>query len=212
MDNLTVNIFAYPVLPYTLLAGAVVLYWLIAALGILDVEVFDIETPDVDVEGLEGVAGLLMRLGLNGVPVTVVLTFIAFYGWGVISVSCLFAQPFIFGFVAELIIGTPILIAATYVAIKLTAISIIPLRKFFKRIEEYTEKKLIGQACVVRTSRVSENFGEALFDDGGAGLILKIRAPEDKEFKNGDTVILLEHLEHEGAYRVVSEDDFKYGQ
>lgn len=214
MDNLTVNILAYPVLPYTMLVALVLLYWLIAAMGFLDIDAFDMDNPDLDAdaESLEGLAGLLMRLGLNGVPVTIVLTFLGLYGWITISISSVFAGVFMVGFLTKLVIGTPILLAATWVAIKLTAITIIPMRRFFKRIDVYTEKKLIGQACVIRTSRVSESFGEAVFDDGGAGLILKVRAPEEKKFKNGDTVILLEHLEHEDAYRVVSEDDFKYGQ
>lgn len=211
MDNLTVNILAYPVLPYTMLFGIVLLYWLVAALGMVEVDAFDIDTPDLDGEGVEGIAGLLIRLGLNGVPLTVAVTFIAFYGWGIIATVCLFWGVFINGFMMELLLGTPILLAVTYVAIKLTAISIRPLRKFFRRVEQYTEKKLIGQACVIRTSKVTENFGEALFDDGGAGLILKVRAPEGKGFKNGDKVILLEHLEHKDAYRVISEDEFKYG-
>ena len=214
MDNLTVNILAYPVLPYTMLVALVLLYWLIAAMGFLDIDALDMDNPDLDADtdSMEGLTGLLIRLGLNGVPITIVLTFLALYGWITISISCVFAGIFMVGFLTKLVIGTPILLAATYVAIKLTAITIIPMRRFFKRIDVYTETKLIGQACVIRTSRVSESFGEALFDDGGAGLILKVRAPEEKGFKNGDTVILLEHLEHEDAYRIVSEDDFKYGQ
>ena len=214
MENLTVDILAYPVLPYTMLFALVLLYWLIAALGLVDIEAFDIETPELDIdgEGVEGFAGLLVRLGLNGVPLTVAITFIAFYGWGLIAIVCLFWGVFINGFLMELLLGTPILLAVTYVAIRLTAVSIRPLRKFFKRVEQYTEKRLIGQPCVIRTSKVTESFGEANFDDGGAGLILKVRAPEEKGFKNGDTVILLEHLEHEDAYRVISEDEFKYGQ
>jgi hypothetical protein len=214
MDNLTVNIFAYPVLPYTLLTGLVFIYWLVAALGFLDIDVLDIESPDGDMDGdsLDALAGLLMKLGLNGVPLTLVVTFISLYGFIAVAVPSMFLEVFMVGNITKLVIGTPLLIAVTYVAIKLTSISIIPLRKFFKKMEVYTEKKLIGQACTVRTSKVTEKFGEATFNDGGAGLILKIRAPEERGFKNGDTVILLEYLEHEDAYRVVSEDDFKYGQ
>ena len=214
MDNLTVNILAYPVLPYTLLTGLVFIYWLVAALGFLDIDVLDIESPDGDLDGdsFDALAGLLMKLGLNGVPLTLVITFISLYGFIAVAVPSMFLEVFMVGNITKLLIGTPLLIAVTYVAIKLTSISIIPLRKFFKKMEVYTEKKLIGQVCTVRTSKVTQEFGEATFNDGGAGLILKIRAPEEKGFKNGDTVILLEYLEHDDAYRVVSEDDFKYGQ
>ena len=99
MDNLTVNILAYPVLPYTMLLALVSLYWLTAALGLVDIEIFDLDGSDLDADGdsLEGLTGLLARLGLNGVPITVVVTLIALYGWAIISTVCLFWGVFIQG-------------------------------------------------------------------------------------------------------------------
>jgi hypothetical protein len=213
MENLVVDVLAYPVLPFTLLVGLVVLYWVIAATGFLGVDTLDVDTPDLDVdaEGLEGFAGLLMKLGLNGVPVTIVVTVLSLIGWFLVCLISVFTSPFIIGFITEVVIGTPVLIAALYLSIKFTAVAIIPLRKFFKSVDVHTEKTLLGQTCIVRTTKVNETFGEATYNDGGAGLILKVRAPEEKGFKHGDKVVLLEHLEHEDAYRVVSEDEFKYG-
>ena len=61
---------------------------------------------------------------------------------------------------------------------------------------------------MVRTSRVDNDFGEAVLEDGGAGLILKVRSTGDATFVKGDRVVLLEHLKNENVYRVVSEAEF----
>ncbi|MNQ46815.1 hypothetical protein D3C85_606410 [compost metagenome] len=61
----------------------------------------------------------------------------------------------------------------------------------------------------MRSGTVSPQFGEADLDDQGAGLILRVRADAAQGFKRGDRVVLLQYLEAEHAYRVVSEDEFK---
>jgi len=72
------------------------------------------------------------------------------------------------------------------------------------------EKFIIGQTALVRTSRVDDNFGEAVLEDGGAGLILKVRATGSEKFKAGDKVVIFEKIDIENnVYRVISEDDFK---
>ena len=60
----------------------------------------------------------------------------------------------------------------------------------------------------MRTSRVDENFGEATLDDGGAGLILKVRSAENETFVKGDCVVILERLNNDTIYRVISEKEF----
>ena len=48
-----------------------------------------------------------------------------------------------------------------------------------------------------------------MLEDGGAGLILKVRADEALGLKRGDRVVLLEYLEAQHAYRVITEDEFR---
>ena len=47
---------------------------------------------------------------------------------------------------------------------------------FNKMNEEPLHKTVLGQVAVVRSSKVTESFGEAILEDGGAGLHLKIRS------------------------------------
>ena len=66
----------------------------------------------------------------------------------------------------------------------------------------------MGQVAIVRSSKVDDMSGEANFDDGGAGLIVKIRSFGEKTFVRGDKVVLLEYLPEQHMYRVISEDEF----
>ncbi|HLM47211.1 MAG TPA: hypothetical protein VK458_25310, partial [Myxococcaceae bacterium] len=44
------------------------------------------------------------------------------------------------------------------------------------------------------------------FDDGGAGLVLQVRG--EGPLQRGDRIVLIEYLEGQNAYRVVSEQQF----
>jgi len=94
------------------------------------------------------------------------------------------------------------------IAVPPVSMIIRPLRPMFRKFEATGTKTIIGQTAVVRSGKVNPTFGEATMDDGGAGLILKIRAGGANSFKRGDRVVLLEYLESEHAYRVVSEEEF----
>lgn len=218
LDPFYENISSFPTVLFTFVLAVCLVYWLGAVLGFLDIDLLDIDTGDVDVDGAgaesgkdyapNALAGLLLKLGLNGVPVTVIVSFIAMFGW----VLCYFVVHFTFAFVPDGLLrylaGIPIFVGVLYIAVLITSVAIKPLRKLFKAASENTVKHILGQSVIVRTSYVNETFGEATFDDGGAGLILKIRATGGESFKNGDRVVLLEHFKDANTYRVVSEAEF----
>ena len=218
MDPFYQNIASFPTALFTVLLGVCVLYWLCAVLGFVDIDLLDYDAPggDIgdlgdgqsDVTSLNVLAGLLLKLGLNGVPVTIIVSIVTLFGWTL----CYFAVHFIFPWVAEgvlrYLVGIPIFFAALYIAVFITSVLIRPLRPLFKSATQNTLKRVLGQTAVVRTSRVDVNFGEANFDDGGAGLILKVRASEGQTFSKGDRVVLLEYRKDTNTYRVISETEF----
>ena len=218
MNEFLLTIVSFPTVIFTIFLGVVALYWLSAAFGLVDLEVLDVDLPDMDghlsanAHGEQGFAetfaGLLLKLGLNGVPVTIVITFLTIFGW-LISyyLSYFFLALFGYGWVRYLV-GLPIIFAALYGAVLITAQVIKPLRHFFAKIDQHTEKKILGQVAIVRSSKVDATTGEANFDDGGAGLIVKVRAFGDKGFVRGDRVVLLEYIAEQHVYRVVSEGEF----
>ena len=204
---------SFPTVVFTVMLVVVVFYWCTAALGLLDIDILDFDVDpdidlDVDAEGAEGFAGLLMKLGLDGVPFTIVVTLITLTGWLLAYFSSHFILRFIPIDLIRYLVGAGIVLGAFFVSIPITAMFIKPLRPLFKKVQATTTKSILGQTAIVRSSKVTLDFGEATLEDGGAGLILRVRAEESVGFKRGDRVVLLEYLSEENAYRVISEDEF----
>jgi len=218
MDPFYQNLASYPTVIFSFLLLLVVLYWLVAILGFVEIDVLDFDVPELDgaldinpesgmsTPGVMG--GMMLRYGLAGVPVTIIISFVALFGW----LICYYASYFLLSWassgIIRFVLGSVILIVSMYIAVLVTSWIIKPLRPLFKKAQQETVKRVLGQIAVVRSSRVDSKFGEAILDDGGAGLILNVRASGVDEFKQGDRVVLLEQLEGENAYRVVSENEF----
>ena len=216
MNDFLLTIVSFPTVIFTIVLGVAILYWICAAFGLLEVEILDVDLPNLDGQlhahaehsFAETFAGILLRLGLNGVPVTIIITFIAIVGW-FISYYLSYFEWLIFGYDwLRFLVGIPVFIFSLYLGILVTAQLIKPLRKFFAKAEQYVEKKILGQTAIVRSSKVDSTFGEANFDDGGAGLIVKIRAIGDQQFVRGDRVVLLEYRNEQHVYNVISEAEF----
>lgn len=217
MDPFYQNIASFPTAFFTFFLVICLLYWLVAVLGFIDLDVLDIDIPDpdgqlgvnqTDLSTPDVLAGLMLKLGLYGVPVTIIVSFIALFGW----FTCYFIVHFFFGLVPDGLLrylaGLPVLLGTLYVAVMLTAIVIKPIRPFFKKASQNTVKEVLGQTAIVRTSKVNSSFGEVFLANGGAGLIFKARSTGDEVFNKGDRVVLLEYKEVENVYRVISEKEF----
>ena len=214
MDPFYQNISSFPTSVFTFVLAVCVLYWLIAVLGLVDIDVLDIEGLDVDfdtgseVSAPNALAGVMLKFGLNGVPVTIILSFLSLFGWLLSYYSVHYLSPLIPQGLLYYVFGLLVLIGAFWIAVLLTAIIIKLLRPFFKKVEQQTIKRVLGQTAVVRSSKVTDSFGEAFLSDGGAGLILKVRSSDDQTFAKGDKVVLLEYQETNNSYRVISEQEF----
>ena len=215
MDPFYQNILSFPTAVFSALLILCILFWLVAILGLLDISFLDISGSENGLEVSDAasvpdaVAGIILKLGLNGVPLTIVITLITLIGWFI----CYYIVDFLFGIIPDGLIryalGVPVVLVSFYFAALATAQIIKPLRKNFKGLEQDVEKIVLGQTAIVRTSKVDAGFGEAALDDGGAGLILKVRATGDSTFKKGDRVVLIEYLSEANTFRVVSEEEFK---
>lgn len=215
------TILSFPTIIFTFLMCVALIFWGVAAVGLLDIDCLDFsghETDvgnhiDIDNHHLEGgwFAGLLMKLGLDSVPLTIILTVLFFFGWVICYFLQLFTSYIPLG-ILRFPVGIIILLFSIFPAAYLTGWSCKPLRSFFKKLQEeqnaISAKNIIGDVAVIRSVSVTATFGEAEYDDKGAGLILRVRADESSALKRGDRVILIEYLD-DGAYKVVSEEEFK---
>ncbi len=216
MDPFYQNILSFPTAFFSAVLVFCVLFWLVAILGFLDISFLDIPEPDFDVSGdvdspstVDAVAGIILKLGLNGVPLTVIISLITLFGWFISYYTVHFFYSYVPAGIIYYLVGVFVLLVSLYLSTLLTAQLIKPLRPLFKKMEQDVEKIVLGQTAIVRTSRVDNEFGEATVDDGGAGLILKVRSSGEERYKAGDKVVLIEYYEDLNAFRVVSEEEFK---
>lgn len=208
MEAFLANVFSFPTVIYSILLTVMLLYWLVAILGMVDLDVLDIDADMGD--DLQGFAGLMVTLGLSGVPAPLALTILILYSW----MACFLVVHYMFLWdlagAWNLLIGSGVIVAAGAISIPLTARTIRPLKPLFKKaFSTPPHKALIGQTCTVRTGRVDEHFGEGTANVDGAGLILKIRNESGIEISHGEKVVLLEHRPEDNTYLVIPEREFK---
>ena len=218
MDPFYQNISSFPTVFFTFFLAVTVLYWLVAVLGFVSIDILDFDLPDMDGDlginpdtGLTNanvLAGLMLRFGLQGVPVTIIVSLIGLFGWLISYYSVYFLFGWVPSGILQFVAGVPVLLVSLYASVMITAVVIKPLRPLFSKAQQQTVKYVLGQVAIVRTSRVDEAFGEAVMEDGGAGLILKVRSTSGNAFKKGDRVVLFEHLKENNTYRVISEEEF----
>ena len=216
------NLSSFPVVIFTFLLAIIICYWLLALLGAVDIEMFDLSFEvDLDLEvdgdigtdidtnatGLGGVTGFMLKWGLTGVPVTVVVSILVAFSWLICYVIVSIFYPLFLVDKIPLefiktIIGFVLLVISFGLAIPMTSWIIKPIKKVFVTHDAVKKASLIGSECQVKTGHVTPVFGQATYDDGGAGMIFDVRAEVTDEVKKGDWVVLVEYNEEEGSYLV----------
>jgi len=213
MDPFYQNISSFPTAIYSVLLIVCVFYWAGAVLGIIDIDILNIDT-DIDLNADSAhstpdvLAGLLIKFKLVGVPVVITLSLIILFGWFICYFMAHFLLSGVNHWLLRFLLGIPLLAVSLVAAAWVTTYAMKPLRAVFKFSTTEAHKHILGQRAVVRTSRVDEHFGEATMEDGGAGLILKVRSTGEDTFTKGDRVVIFEKLDDTNTYRVISEKEF----
>ncbi|MDE4455640.1 hypothetical protein [Psychrobacter sp. DAB_AL62B] len=205
----------YPTVIFTGLVMFVTLYWLVSLIGMVDMDTveFGDSGSDTNVSDLSSTGfftGLMLKFGLYGVPLIIILSLVSLIGWLLSYVYTSFLHQRIDSGILYYLFGTGALVFVLVVSMWLTGIIISPIRKSIAKIPKRNAANNIGKTAIVRTLSVTDKHGEAELNDGGAGLILKIRRDSDSvelPLKQGDKVVLVEYLNDSGAYRVALAKD-----
>ncbi|MBC6446640.1 hypothetical protein [Actinokineospora xionganensis] len=173
----------FPVVLFTFLLLVVILYWLFVALGASEVDAVD------TLDG--GVAG---GFGLGGVPVSIALTLVVVVAWFVALVGTVLLGDV--GFPAPLKIAAlvGVLLAALLIALLVTRVVVVPLRKVFGDEIVASRIDFVGRPCVVRTGVVDETFGQAeVTADDGSSAIIQVRRAGGPVLRTGETAFIYDY-------------------
>ena len=216
MTEFLTTALTFPTLVWSVLFAFCVVYWLLAATGLMDIDLqadhFDMGGHDFSLHGdghhaPETSAGVLARFGLGGVPTMLALAIVAFIGWIVTYFVHLLVLSALPGSL-RWILGAVTAIGALIPGVLVASLLLRPVRKLIARLRPPVPPSLLGRVGTVTTPLVDTTDGMAAFDDGGAGLILQVRAKAPDTFRRGDRVVLLEYQADDNSYRVMAEDRF----
>lgn len=201
----------FPTIAYSILLAFCVVYWLLAMTGLFDIDALDgmlIGDGHIgDAADATATAGVLGRLGLAGVPVMVVLTVLFLLGW----LITYFAHFLVLSHLPDslrILTGIATLIGALIPGVVLTSLLLRPVSRMMAKLRPRIPVSILGRVGTVTSPVVDADNGRAEFEDGGAGLILQVRAPAGSSFARGDRVVLLSHDAQANTHAVISETEF----
>ena len=161
---------------------------------------------DSDASETSAIALLVNALHLRSVPATTILSLLITFSWLVCAIGMQLVvrdaprgEASIFGWVVFAV--SPLL------ALPLTALAARPLAKVFGHKPATQRSDLIGKTCVVRTGTVNRKFGEALLEDGGAGLVVRVRVDREIAVKRGDQMLIVDYDSAHEAFLVEPVDE-----
>jgi hypothetical protein len=146
-------------------------------------------------------AAIMSALHLRSAPATVIFSLIITFAWLVSVVSMQLVtrtMPALGGPLLSL----AVLVGSCALALPLTSVAARPLAKVFAPKHAPIKSDFIGRTCTVRTGSVSNKFGEATLQDGGAGLVLRIRVEDGKQLGRGEQALIVDYDAERETYLV----------
>jgi hypothetical protein len=151
-------------------------------------------------------SSLLHALDLRAAPMTVVLSVFFFFAWLLTNLGRHYLINGM-GFGPVWLVGSGLMLGGVIGALPLTSILVRPLGKILKVEPTISRKDLIGKIVRIDTSRVDARFGQALAEDGGAGLIVPVRCDGDHGLRRGSQALVVSWDSVREAYEVAPVDD-----
>ncbi len=191
-------------LPFTILLGLVVVFWVLTLIGAVGMDSLD---GDLDVGGddaggdLGDIPAAMLRVVNAGfVPLTVVLSILILMMWiGSITLNYYFNPG------QSWLLAGGFIMAAFVLAVVATKILTQPLVPLMRRLKEAENvAPVIGEVGIVRSIEMDSKFGQVEVErPGGASALLNARLGADAEpVPRGTSVAILSLDEATGLYLV----------
>lgn len=210
MDRFMDAVINYPTAVFTVLLLVVLLYWLLALVGWVDVESTGMDMlPKLSMEGDPGdvsaLAGHMMALGLNQVPLSITVSVLVLVSWTLSALAGQWLMPMVPTLLLQIVVGTVVLLLSVALAIFVTALLVRPLRGLFVTHQAMGNASLVGQTCTVLSQRVDGRHGHAEVAQRGASIQIRVWASDDNRLTKGDAAVILAYDEAANRYRIEPE-------
>jgi hypothetical protein len=169
---------SFPAAVLTVLLAVVLGYWLLVLVGTLDVEIGDLDVGD--------------GVGLGGVPVTVTASVLVVVGWFVSLVGTLLTGGL--GTLARVLLGIGVLLVALLAGLFAARLVAVPLRRLYAPGGEVSRSDFLGRECVIRTGRVTGDFGQAeVTAADGSSAIIQVRQTGEHALTSGRRALIFDY-------------------
>lgn len=172
MSGFVTAALAFPAVLFSFLLIVVIGYWGLALLGVLDIEDGDI--------GFFG-----------GVPLPISLSLLVAFSWFLSLVGTVLIDGL--GTPLRVGLGVGVLLAALVLGALGTRLVVVPLRRVFAGVVP-SRQDFVGRVAVVRTSTVTEDFGQAeVAAADGASAIISVRLAGEGNLGLGSRVVIYDY-------------------
>jgi hypothetical protein len=161
----------------------------------------ELDAGDADDGGHGALAAIMSALHLRSAPATVIFSLIVTFAWLVSVVTMQVVMRVAPALVGPLL-SLGVLLGSFVLALPLTSVAARPLAKVFTPKHAPVKSDFIGRTCTVRTGSVSTKFGEATLQDGGAGLVLRVRVEGGKQLGRGEQALIVDYDAERETYLV----------
>ncbi|HBO43176.1 MAG TPA: hypothetical protein DD670_04425 [Planctomycetaceae bacterium] len=206
-------------LPYTILLGLIILYWVLYLLGtfgsdaldFLDFD-FDADTDvdvdlDADVDG--GMTGHGSALGaflhffhVGDVPIIVIFSILALAMWLISMLSTHFLGT------VSMAVGLMLVVPIVLGGLIMTKALVMPMAPYLKAVltQEGESVEIIGRRCTVTSLEVTPRCGQAEIQTEGAPILLNVKTREGATLKKGDEAVVFDHDSTKNVYLIAPMD------
>lgn len=203
-------------LPFTILLGLVIIYWLLVAIGALGGEHGDMGGQaggDADFDAHHQAEGnhqahhesgsfsaVLKFVNLGDVPAMVVLTFLILSLW----VFSVLANYYVTG--DSVLLKAAALVVNLAVALVVTRYATMPLKPLFRALNRNYDDavKIVGQHCRVTTSEANGSYGQAEIATAGAPITINVRTLNDAILHRGDLAVIVREDEEKRVFYITA--------
>jgi hypothetical protein len=212
MDEFLRALLEPPTVIFTGLMAIVLLFWVIASLGAIDVDFLDFDVDldtdvdaDVDVDG--GGGGLLETLGFAGLPVSIAGTAVVLFAWIGSYVLNEWVGPNLEETLSAGASRIAVFVAASILSMIAASLALRPVRNALGNYKAVSKHALLGRFCRVTSLRVSADQGQGEIEDGGAGIVAQVRCVHFNQLQLHSRAIVVGYDADEDAFTVEPADE-----